>query len=56
LYPDDPRIAMAGQDAFLVVSEPLADLPGWWQEIPESTAVVARGGEVERFAFEPRAA
>ena len=44
LYPDDPRIVAAGEDAFLVLSEPLADLPGWWQEIPESTAVVARGG------------
>jgi len=56
LYPDDPRIAMAGQDAFLVVSEPLADLPGWWQEIPESTAVVARGGDVQHFRFGPQAA
>jgi glutamine amidotransferase len=54
LYPDDPRIAMAGVDAFLVLSEPLADLPGWWEEIPESTAVVARGGEIEQYAFEPK--
>ncbi|MDR5733892.1 class II glutamine amidotransferase [Caballeronia sp. LZ025] len=56
LYPDDPRIAMAGEDAFLVVSEPLADLPGWWQEIPESTVVVAQGGDIEQFPFEPQAA
>ncbi|MEA3085961.1 MAG: hypothetical protein QOC89_3658 [Paraburkholderia sp.] len=56
LYPNDPRIEMAGQDAFLVLSEPLADLPGWWQEIPESTVVVARGGEIEQFPFEPQAA
>jgi glutamine amidotransferase len=29
-------------------------LPGWWQEIPESSAVVARGGEIEHFPFEPQ--
>ncbi|ADG18247.1 glutamine amidotransferase class-II [Paraburkholderia atlantica] len=54
LYPDDERIRTAGENAFLVLSEPLSDLPGIWQEIPESTAVVARGGEIEQFAFEPR--
>jgi glutamine amidotransferase len=47
---------MAGEDAFLVLSEPLGDLPGWWQEIPESTVVVAQGGEIEQFPFEPQAA
>jgi glutamine amidotransferase len=56
LYPDDPRIEAAGANAFLVLSEPLADLPGWWQEIPESTAVVARGGEIERYPFKPQSA
>ncbi|MCM2543138.1 class II glutamine amidotransferase [Burkholderia glumae] len=55
LYPDDPRIAAVGDDAFLVLSEPLVDLPGAWQAIPESTAIVARGGRVETFAFTPRA-
>jgi glutamine amidotransferase len=56
LYPDDPRIKAAGENAFLVLSEPLADLPGWWQEIPESTAVVARGGEIEHYPFKPQLA
>jgi glutamine amidotransferase len=56
LYPDDPRIMLAGEDAFLVLSEPLADLPGWWQEIPESSVVVARGGEIEHFPFKPQLA
>ncbi|MGF6447619.1 class II glutamine amidotransferase [Paraburkholderia youngii] len=54
LYPDDERIRTAGENAFLVLSEPLSDLPGIWQEIPESTAVVARGGEIEQYAFKPR--
>ena len=56
LYPDDERIKVAGDNAFLVLSEPLADLPGWWEEIPESTAVVARGGEIAQYAFKPQLA
>ncbi|HEY0230051.1 MAG TPA: hypothetical protein VGC55_02265, partial [Dokdonella sp.] len=56
LYPDDPRIAAAGENAFLVLSEPLADLPGWWEEIPESTVVVARGGQIEQYPFRPQSA
>jgi predicted glutamine amidotransferase len=53
LYPHDARIAAAGDDAFLVLSEPLVDLPGWWEEIPERTAVVARGGQIEQYDFNP---
>jgi predicted glutamine amidotransferase len=55
LYPDDRRITSCGEDAFLVLSEPLGDLPDWWEEIPESTVVVARGGEIEQFPFKPEA-
>lgn len=53
LYPEDPRITGAGDDAFLVLSEPLLDLPGAWEEIPEATAIVARGGVIEQQAFRP---
>lgn len=56
LYPDDERIKTAGENAFLVLSEPLADLPGFWEEIPESTAVVARGGEITQHQFKPQLA
>jgi glutamine amidotransferase len=56
LYPADERIKTAGENAFLVLSEPLADLPGWWEEIPESTAVVARGGEIGQYEFKPQLA
>ena len=40
----------------LIVSEPLADLPGAWHEIPESTAlhIGPDGAQVER-PFKPRA-
>ena len=35
------------------MSEPLADLPGVWQEIPESTVLVVQPGPDEQIAFEP---
>ncbi|WP_153075440.1 class II glutamine amidotransferase [Paraburkholderia bonniea] len=53
LYPHDRRITAVGEDAFLVLSEPLLDLPDWWEEIPESTAVIARGGSLEQRTFSP---
>jgi predicted glutamine amidotransferase len=53
LYPEDPRIKAAGDDAYLVLSEPLVDLPGVWQEIPENAAIVARGASIERHSFKP---
>lgn len=54
LYPDDPRIAAVGDDAYLVVSEPLVELPDAWAEVPESTAIVVRGAQIEYLPFAPR--
>jgi predicted glutamine amidotransferase len=56
LYPHDPRIEAVGQDAFLVLSEPLMDLEGWWEEVPESTVIVAKGGALDSRPFEPHLA
>jgi predicted glutamine amidotransferase len=53
LYPDDARIKVAGDDAYLVLSEPLVDLPGAWEEVPESTAIVARGAVIQHQTFVP---
>jgi glutamine amidotransferase len=53
LYPEDPRVKAGGDDAFLVLSEPLVDLPGVWNEIAESEAIVARGASIEHRAFTP---
>jgi len=40
----------------IVVSEPIADLPGAWHEIPESSAIaIAATGAWEMRPFEPRA-
>jgi glutamine amidotransferase len=39
-----------------VVSEPFADLPGVWHEIPESTALIVQpDGTHERREFHPLA-
>ena len=37
----------------IVLSEPLGDLQGAWQEVPESTCVVVHAGETDFFPFAP---
>jgi predicted glutamine amidotransferase len=55
LYPANARLARMQDSDRLVVSEPLADLPGAWHEIPESTALtVLPGGAHELTPFRPR--
>jgi len=55
LHPENPRLQRLGEGDRLIVSEPFADLPGAWQEIPEATAVtVRRGGAMEERPFVPR--
>jgi predicted glutamine amidotransferase len=57
LHPENPRFQRLSPDDRLIVSEPFSDLPGVWQEIPESTAVtVRRGGVLEQQPFHPRPA
>jgi predicted glutamine amidotransferase len=54
LHPENPRLQMLRDEDRLVVSEPLADLPGAWHEIPESTALtVLSGGEHKLRPFQP---
>lgn len=50
VYPDLKRFS---PDTRAIVSEPLRDLAGAWEEIPESTAVIVFHGEVVTHAFEP---
>ena len=38
----------------MVVSEPLADLEGVWEEIPESSVLLVQPGPDEHFPFRPR--
>jgi predicted glutamine amidotransferase len=57
LHPDNPRLQRMSEGDTLIVSEPLADLPGAWHEIPESTAVVVEpGGRHELQRFSPHVA
>ena len=37
LHPENPRLQRMRDEDRVVVSEPISDLPGVWQEIPEST-------------------
>ena len=53
LYPDNPQIAALDDDAFLLLSEPLSEMPGAWEEVPEATAIIAGQGEVRHYPFSP---
>jgi glutamine amidotransferase len=54
LYPDDPRLAGVSEDTRLIVSEPLSDLPGVWNEIPESSCGIVQAGQDELRPCQPR--
>jgi glutamine amidotransferase len=57
LHPENPRLQLLREGDRLVVSEPLADLPGAWHEIPESTALaVDPNGALDTRPFAPRLA
>ncbi len=53
LYPDDPHVAALDDAAFMLLSEPLSEMPGVWEEVPESTAIIAGPAGVTRTAFVP---
>lgn len=52
LYPGNPLVRSASEDARLIVSEPLGDVPEVWEELPEASyAYVHRGSnEIRPFA------
>jgi glutamine amidotransferase len=53
LYPSMALLDRVSDQTHLVVSEPLGDLEGAWQEVPEAGCVVVVGGEVEALPFVP---
>ncbi len=57
LYPDREVLQQLSDDARLVVSEPVGNLPGAWHEVPESSYGVVGMGEdrLERFHVRPPA-
>ncbi len=54
LHPEDPRFHTFSDDACAIVSEPLGDLPGLWQEVPAGSSLVVQSGEDARLPFTPR--
>ena len=53
LHPENERLQRLRDEDRLVVSEPLSDLPGVWQRIPESTVLIVQPGDDEQRPFEP---
>src|SRR5436305_14890650 len=44
LYPEEERLAHFSAESRVVVSEPLAALPGLWHEVPAGSAMVVATG------------
>ena len=54
MYPES-LLEQLSDETRVVVSEPLGDLAGAWQEVPESSCGIVREGEDELRPFTPRA-
>lgn len=54
LYPEQHILDEISDDARLVVSEPLGDLPGVWNEVPEASCGVVGRGEDRLLGFTPK--
>jgi predicted glutamine amidotransferase len=56
LYPEAEEISGLSDESRVVVSEPLGDLPGVWNEVPESHVGIVQPGEDKLRPFMPSAA
>jgi glutamine amidotransferase len=56
LYPENERLQHLSDEARAVVSEPLANLPGLWRDVPPATALIVQPGDDEQVSFVPRSA
>ena len=54
MYPERPRLQEVSDETRIIVSEPLVDLAGAWNEVPESSYGVVSGGQDELHPFRPR--
>ena len=54
LYPDRPILQELSDEARLIVSEPIGDLPGAWLELPEASYGIVGPGDDQLLRFEPR--
>ena len=55
LYPDLEVLAEVDDESRLIVSEPLRDLPGAWNEVPEASYGIVQPGQDELHPFRPAA-
>ncbi len=53
-HPDNPILHQLSEETRIVVSEPLGDLAGAWNEVPESSYGVIQQGQDELRPFTPR--
>jgi len=53
MYPDNELLQHVSTDSRLVVSEPLGDLPGVWNEVPPASFSVLRDGRDDIYDFTP---
>jgi predicted glutamine amidotransferase len=53
-YPDNDELQRLSDEARAIVSEPLGDLAGAWNEVPESHVGIVQPGADELRAFNPR--
>ena len=54
LHPELARLQEVSDETRIIVSEPLGELAGAWNEVPESSYGVVCGGEDELHTFRPR--
>jgi predicted glutamine amidotransferase len=54
MHPEDARLRGFSDEARAIVSEPLGDLPGLWNEVPAGTAWIVQPGADEQVPFTPR--
>ena len=55
LYPEREQLRQFSENARIIVSEPLGDVVGVWNEVPESSCGVVRSDHAEMHAFRPKA-
>jgi predicted glutamine amidotransferase len=54
MYPERPRLQEVSEETRIIVSEPVIDLAGAWNEVPESSYGLVCEGEDELHPFRPR--
>ncbi len=52
-YPDNPVFQQLSEETRIIVSEPLGDLAGAWNEVPESSYGIVQAGQDELQPFTP---